>query len=455
MFRHWKILLLMLAITLVPMTVLGQDQPVTLRVVGFVVPPEEIGTPLDQAYQDFLATFQENNPNVTVEALETPPEFDTQLLTDLAAGTAPDVWQQDGSTLARLIDTGNVLDMRQCLDVVPELSLDRFYPSVLNIHMPEGEDGPIYGLPNDFTPMVIYYNPLSFENAGVEVPTPDWTWEDFLDISQRLTLDAEGRNATDPDFDPENIVQYGYRHRHYVFEWIYWVWQNGGDVIAPDGSTVDGYLNSPETIEAITFLRDLVLEHHVSPEPVSLEQMTQQAGFLPVFLEGDVAMFPRGHWELVGLRNQSNYEPERVAVISNPSNVEEATVIYESGWIINNAVAEDPAKLEAACRLVEAATDMDYQLTKGISGVAIPANQAAAEQIAEETEFPELEQAFLEAVAAGRPPYGARFAIWPIVEQRLDLMMENILAGGDIQEEVDLAVEEINRELERAGQSGS
>lgn len=453
--RAWKKCLLVTAAACLalPIFASAQDEATTLRVVGFVVNPEEIGTPLDLAYQDFLTQFQTDYPNVTVEALETPPEFDTQLLTDLAAGTAPDVWQQDASTLARLIDSESILDIRQCMDLVPEMSLDRFFPSTLAIHQPEGEDGPIYGLPNDFTPMVMYYNPVSFENAGVEVPTSDWTWDDFLETTQRLTLDSQGRNALDPDFDATDIAQYGVRVRHYSFEWLYWVWQNGGDVISPDGTTVDGYLNSPETIETIEFLRDLITVYHVSPEPTALADMTQQAGFLPVFLEGTVAIFPRGHWELVGLRSQDNYEEGRLAVVGNPSNVADATALFASGWAINAAVAEDPAKLQAACEMVNAATSLDYQLTKNITGVAIPANQEAAQAGIDSTDYPEIEQVFVEEVANGRAPYGSRFAVWPVVETRIDLMMENILAGASVEEEVALAVEEIDRELGRA--SGS
>src|SRR6185369_16728889 len=91
----------------------AQDD-VTLNVVGFNVSLEEQGTPLDLAYKKFLSDFQDAHPGVTLNSLDTPPDFDTQLLVDLAAGTAPDVWHQDGSTLARLVDSGYVLDMREC-----------------------------------------------------------------------------------------------------------------------------------------------------------------------------------------------------------------------------------------------------------------------------------------------------------------------------------------------------
>ncbi len=445
-------LIMVLALVLPSLTTLAQggDQ-VTLRVIGLEVVPDERETPLAIAKQAVITRFTEAHPDVTIESLEAPPEFDTQLLVDLAAGTAPDVWYQDASTLARLVDTGNVVDMRVCLDLVPELTLDRFSPGFLSLH--QRDTGEVWGLPDGGTPMVIYYNPESFERAGVEPPTSDWTWDEFLTVAQELTLDDQGRNRLDPDFDEEHVVQWGYRDRKYTFEWIYWVWQNGGDVISPDGSTVDGYLNSPEAVEAITFLRDLVLKYGVAPEPSTLDQISQEFGFLSTFLRGEVAMFPRGHWEMVGLTINPDYTPGRVAVVGNPSKVEDATVIYESGWVINALVQQDPAKLLAACQLVEELTSTAYQDTKVVTGLETSANAESAAAAVEASAWPEIEAVFTAESDDGRAPYGARFANWPIVESALDGMMENILAGGDVDEEIANAVEEIGRELARASSS--
>jgi len=439
-------LLVFVGILLVVAFSVNAQEPVTLDVMGFVVPLEEQGTPLDEAYQTFISDFETAHANVDVNALETPPEFDTQLLVDLAAGTAPDVWNQDASTFARLVEGEYLLDLRQCLELTPSLNLDRFFPSVLSIWQPEA-DGPIYALPNDFTPMVIYYNLASFERAGVEPPPADWTWDDLIQLSQELTLDAEGRNRLDPDFDESNVVQWGFRVRKWAFEWLYRVWQNSGDVISPDGTTVSGYLDSPESIEAITFLRDLVLEYGVSPEPSVYDQLIQQAGFLDRFLLGEFAMFDRGHWELVGLRANANYQPGSFGILSQPSSTEEATIFYASGFVVNASVTD--AEKQAACDFIAAATDRAYQDTKAITGIAISGNQAAAEAAAEDNPYPEIEEVFVNEVQFGRPPYGARFSNWPIVEELLDAMMERILAGGDVATEVAAAVEEINRELSR------
>jgi len=437
--------LLVLSVLLLSTVTYAQDQ-VTLNVVGFVVPLEEQGTPLDEAYKKFIADFEAAHPGVKVNALETPPEFDTQLLVDLAAGTAPDLWNQDASTLARLVDSGYVLDMNECVKLVPELNLDRFFPSVLKIHQRE-EGGPIYGLPNDFTPMVIYYNTKAFEKAGVEPPKAGWTWDEFRTIAQKLTLDKNGKNATDPDFDVNNVTQWGFRVRKYSFEWLYRIWENGSDVISPDGKTASGYLDSPESIEAITWLRDLVTEQKAAPPPTTLDQMIQQLGFLDRFLKGDFAMFDRGHWELVGLRSNANFTPGIFSVVGQPQNKARATVLYESGFVVRADIPE--AQKLAACQFVEAATSRSYQDTKVLTGIAISGNQEAAQAAIEKSPDPATEQAFFDEVQYGRAPYGAIYANWPTIETALDSMMERILAGGEVKTEVAAAVEEINRELSK------
>ncbi len=417
-----------------------------LEVIGFRVPPNEVGTPLDNAYQSFLAEFAAAQ-GVEVRALETPPDFDTYILTALATGTAPDVWSQDGSSLAKIAATGQLLDMNRCREFVPDFHFERFFPSVLELHQ-AFEVGATYGVPNDFTPMVIYYNPEVFERSGVAIPEEqNLSWDAFLELAQKLTLDAQGRNALDPAFDAENIEQYGFRVRKFPFEWVYWLWSNGGDVISPDGSTASGYLDSEASIEAITFLRDLVLEYHVSPTPSALDALQTNLGFLDLFLQGKVAMFPRGHWELVGLRSNPNYRPERVAVMGNPYNTEPATVIYESGFVIPANI--DEAKLPAACAFIEAATSESYQKTKAITGIAISGNQQVARKAIEIAEQPEVESMFFDQVAYGRPPYGAKYVDYPAVETVLDSMMERILSGEAVEAAVADAVREINRELAR------
>lgn len=422
------------------------EPPASIKVMGFQVPANEKGTELDKAYLKFLADFSVAHPNIKVESLETPPEADTQILVDLAAGTGPDVWQQDASSLAKYVDAGVVLDMRQCQSVVPSLTLDRFFPNVLAIN--QRDDGAIYGLPNDFTPMVLYLSTKAFERAGVDKPQAGWTWQDLLETAQRTTLDKDGRNALDPNFDAKNVVQWGYRVRQFPFEWVYRLWENGTDVLSPDGKTASGYLDSPAAIEAMQFHADLMLKHRVAPPLNVLDQLTQSLGFNDRFLKGEFAMFDRGHWELVGLQASPEWAGGAIDVVAQPKGKASAdTVIYQSTFAINAQAASDPAKLQAACTLVDAATSPAYQDTKVITGIAISATPVSAEKAIERSKTPDVDRRFQESVSAGRPPWGSSLAAYPAIETILESMMERILNGAPVADEVQKATQEINREL--------
>jgi multiple sugar transport system substrate-binding protein len=424
----------------------GGSEPVTLKVMGFEVNPEEKGTPLDKAYKKFLADFEAANTNIKIDSLPTPPEFATQIIVDLASGTAPDLWSQDASSLAPLIDRKLLLDMRKCIEQVPALDPKRFFPAVLAIH--EQDDGAIYGLPNDFTPMVVYYNTALFDEAKLEAPVAGWTWDDQLSLAQQLTRDGKGRAATDAGFDADDIKQYGYRAGQYAYQWVYRTWQNGGDVLSPDRTTASGFLDAGASMEALQWYADLVLKHKVAPKPSVLDSITEKSSFEAEFIAGRFAMFDSGHWSLVGLQAAEGYQPETLGVVPQPMKQTDATVLYESSFVIRHDLPEE--KIAAAGRFVEAATGRSYQDTKAVTGIAIAGNQEAAQASLQnaESQFAELDPVFVEATEKGRPPSGSQLAKYPTVEKLLDEMMERILAGGAVETEAGKTVQLIDQELE-------
>lgn len=421
------------------------DGKTTLRVVGFEVNPDEKGTPLDKAYKKFLSDFEAANPTIKIDSQQTPPEFDTKIIVDLASGTAPDLWSQDASSLAPLIERKLLLDMRQCLKKVPGLKLDRFFPSVLKIHE---QHGGIYGLPNDFTPMVVYYNPSLFKARQVDEPKDGWTWDDLLAAAKTLTRDDSGRSADDSGFDAKNVKTWGYRASKYTYSWVFRVWQNGGDVLSPDRSTASGYLDSDATLEALQWHADMVLKHKVSPAPSALDAMTQKSSFDAEFVKDRFAIFDSGHWELVGLTTAEGFTPDKLGVVQQPRRKQSATVLYESSFVVRHDV--EPEKLEAIAKFVDAATGPKYQDTKAVTGIAIAANRSAAEASLQDksSQFADVDDVFIKAADLGRPPSGSQLAKYPTIEGMLDDMMDRIMRSGDVEKEVGTAIKAINRELE-------
>jgi multiple sugar transport system substrate-binding protein len=94
--------------------------------------------------------------------------------------------------------------------------------------MYQSESGAQVGLPFLVFPAVSYYQKEMFDEAGLNYPPAkygekykmpdgsevDWNWATVEAIAKILTVDANGNDATSPDFDPTQIVQYGF-----TFQW--------------------------------------------------------------------------------------------------------------------------------------------------------------------------------------------------------------------------------------------
>jgi ABC-type glycerol-3-phosphate transport system substrate-binding protein len=152
-----------------------------------------------------------------------------------------------------------------------------------------------YGIPLDNHGRGLWINKAMFEAAGLSTDPADapTTYEGWVELFQKLTLDANGNNAASPDFDPENVVQWGYT----VGEWprvnfLAQLVQNGGSFTSEDGKTVT--VNSEAGVAALQQAVDLVFKYHVSPPEAGFD--TWQG-----FGANSVAVLPTGTW----FRNQA------------------------------------------------------------------------------------------------------------------------------------------------------
>ena len=49
-----------------------------------------------------------------------------------------------------------------------------------------------YGVPKDFDTIGVWMNKALFEQAGVELPREDWTWDDFQSAAAEISTEAQG-----------------------------------------------------------------------------------------------------------------------------------------------------------------------------------------------------------------------------------------------------------------------
>ena len=357
--------------------------------------------------QEVSAEWMRTHPQIRIASEHIPgsDEYVSKMLTAFVARTEPDVMSLDASSAAVFIENSTLADLTPFAQN-DHLDLGVFYPNVLSLAQ---RGVHLYALPADFTPMMLYYNRRLFDAAGVPYPHEGWTWEEFREDCKRLTLWPEG--APHP-------TQYGFQLQNWMPGWIMWIWQNGGDVLTPDGKMATGALDSPAAIEAVSFLTDLVTRDHVAP---SLSE-AQAQGADP-FQSGLTAMQISGHWNLIGLKASETLNLADVGVVGLPRRSRRVTVLYESGY----AMTKECRHPHEAWEYIKFMSGPFVQAKKAALGIGISANRHIAEARRNSSSF---EPIFLDNVRYGRMPWGARVENYAQVEDLGKEMLEEILVGN-------------------------
>ena len=255
------------------------------------------GTDPDQvAGQDALAEkFNSTHNDIQIEFLIVPNEeaFE-RYLTMVSGDNPPDLVGPNGiSTIAAFFDTW--ADMSSYIER-DNYDMSKFYET--SIALNQYPDKTV-GLPMGLFPSFIFYNKDAFDAAGLDYPTHDygdtsWTMDALRDVAMQLTLDGSGNNAASPDFDPNDIVQWGFSDawgggRGYL---TIWGWENVGRPTTNDFKTA--MINNPIWVDGMQWYSDGIWVDHFIPSDAANAGL-EAAGGDP-FGAGQLAMFYSHTW---------------------------------------------------------------------------------------------------------------------------------------------------------------
>lgn len=114
--------------------------------------------------------------------------------------------------------------------------------------------GQTLGLPIAVAPGVLGYDAISFQSANVAAPATEWTWSEFIETGQRLTLDAN------EDGKPE---QWGLSANWDFPDWLPFLLQEGGEIVDLDSGVIR--LEGPAAIHALTAWDEMGREYGIYP----------------------------------------------------------------------------------------------------------------------------------------------------------------------------------------------
>ncbi len=139
--------------------------------------------------------FQEQSPNITVTWEPLGSEWESKILTQMAAGEAPDIISVWSPTLEIWSGKGQLLDLQPLVDAdIPDadkryipLAWEQMWDPLNQIRM---------AMLADLDVTSVYYDKKAFEEAGVPEPTADWTVDVYTDAAQKLVKKDASGNIT-------------------------------------------------------------------------------------------------------------------------------------------------------------------------------------------------------------------------------------------------------------------
>ena len=230
--------------------------------------------------EELIAKFEESHPNIKIVLSTGPygPHHDKVIASTLA-GSPPDVYQVIPEQIFAFATQEAALDLSDFVaDEGDEAFSGQYFDSAWAM---VSQAGGVYGLPWRYGVSAMFINVKMFEDADVDLPNDDWTWDEFLGMAKQLT-----------DVD-ENKYGFAYSGTKDSFgtswEWFGHAFANQAGIIE-DGEPI---INNQEAVESLTWWANLLLEEKiVPPETATLDE----ASIIDLMGRGQVAMWNNGPW---------------------------------------------------------------------------------------------------------------------------------------------------------------
>lgn len=214
-----------------------------------------------QFWENLIDEFNRTECDFQVQATyfshEKAPLRDT-LFQAFAGGNAPDIFALDGPDVAYWAYMNSLLPFDDYLE-------NNFLDSFLDPILEQGRfEGKLYHLGYTESTLCILYNKELFEALKIPVPQhldDAWSWDEFLQICSLI------REKTDIPYPL--LMDSGRGLSPILGEWLSYsglpfIIQNNGAFFNDDYTKSSGYINGPQSVEAMNWLGALFHKYHYS-----------------------------------------------------------------------------------------------------------------------------------------------------------------------------------------------
>ncbi|QHW33698.1 sugar ABC transporter substrate-binding protein [Paenibacillus rhizovicinus] len=266
----------------------------------------------EAAMKQIADNFNKKQDKINLKVqLNAGADYYTKLQTTLAAKNGPDIMWMNGPNFPKFQSKGFLLKYDELIER-DGFSMADFPDALVKLYSKDG----VYGMPKDYDTIGLFYNKELFDKAGVPYPTEKWTWEDLRNAAKKLTIGSG-----------DKTTQWGIAVPASTQEVIYpFFVQNGVKPMSDDRTSLQ--YDSPEGIEAIQFLYDLMYKDKSSPDG---QYMTDNDP-TQLFQSGKVAMIMNGSWMA---KPYYDVLKDKVDVQFMPIEKTKGNIIHGVAWVAN------------------------------------------------------------------------------------------------------------------------
>jgi multiple sugar transport system substrate-binding protein len=240
-----------------------------------------------------IKEFERLNPGVTVNYTTYPSDFETKLLTAMASGTGPDLFNLYTGVADPLILGKSVVPVDpHAMGYASLAALEKQYlPGFLNGFT---WNNTLYALPTEVSNYALFMNKLHFHEAGLN-PANDYprTWDDIVQVSKKLTIIKNGK-----------VVRRGFEFEYDTpKDWTSTQWdlagmayQRGGTLYNKDQSA--SLVNTPAWVKSLQVYYD-----YVHTYKLGYPAMLDDADAFTTGAEGSISMLLSGYWYAASVRD--------------------------------------------------------------------------------------------------------------------------------------------------------
>ncbi|MCR4739760.1 MAG: extracellular solute-binding protein [Lachnospiraceae bacterium] len=302
-----------------------------------------------QNFKDAVAAWEAETGNTVSDTSATSDEsFKTRILTDFETGSEPDVlFFFNGADANDFVNAGKVVSIDEIRKTYPE------YASNMNDDLIAASpaDGVKYAVPVNGYWEGLFCNMEVLEAAGVEKPSAETTWDEFLDICGKIKDAGYTPIAVSLSTIP-----------HYWWEFAIFNEQTPENHLTIPGSADDETGN--QWVSGIEEIKNLYDKGYFPENTLSATDDETVA----MFTEGKAAFLLDGSWKVGGITGACQSDPDDPSTLDTEK-LDKFDITYfpgkgnrkttdmigglSMGYYITTKAWDDPAKQAAAVSFVE------------------------------------------------------------------------------------------------------